>query len=893
MGEQWSMDSDPRTDGALLRSFRERGDRGALSLLFERHRARAYRVALSVLHRPSDAEDAVQDAFLNLLAYSDRARPEECLSGLVARMALRAAQRLSRASGRRGVREALWADEQPTAIEGTLDTVVSREVQRAVRDAVQSLDERYRIPVLLYYFEGFSTRETAEVLGLTQSAVTTRLSRAVEKLRRSLGGRQGLVEVPALLALLGAGRSEAASPSLAARLADVAARAPLTSAAPAAPLGLAAGGGLAAKLAAGALVVGVSLGGITAVRRLPPPPGAGAAGAVVPSAARGADHERGNIPAAAPSADRPAGQASERQGSVAALGRGSEDAALRSERSPLKGLSDQVRRGRSKHSLSSSGPISQPQRVSRAPVRVAAAGPTRPQAAEPAAVSAPGASPASGHTPLAPIARMPLAEQRRLGLSLLERAWRDARAAGVGSSEILTALARIDVNWGYALAATLPAAEKPAARQAILQQTARTDPQEVARWLDVSTHEDATSAPLFVLLDVGHRLTPDDQQTAQRFLDRAVKAMQSRPSTWGDILAWARVAALARELDDPRADGLIAETLKLVSGREAEAVKAEAEDDGRLRGRILPDVYGYAARQLAAADPPAAQALLARIPDARERFSQAMLMVRSLASYDVALAHRLLQENRPSEEGIAQERERNWALAARTVAYRLARRDPAAVDALAHQIRDPGYRIDALAMAARYAPPERAAALYEEAMDTVRDVSRHEGLVTVAARLAEAMPVGPYRRAACALALEELRRTGWTTGPRLIGGTDLVPLEGAAHIAFALGPIDPEAARDLLEEARRHASVPGERNPEWPNERMGRSGRSADALIAAALAAIDPGRAVDLALALPVAPAGPRLDTLRRVGEYLGAGPEARADYRFESGSIDEDENYR
>ncbi len=95
------MDPVPCPDVDLLRRFRENGDRQAPSLLFERHRGLAYRLALGVLRNPADAEDAAQDAFIKLLAYEPRAHPYTSLPGLVAQMAIRSAQNLARSAGRR------------------------------------------------------------------------------------------------------------------------------------------------------------------------------------------------------------------------------------------------------------------------------------------------------------------------------------------------------------------------------------------------------------------------------------------------------------------------------------------------------------------------------------------------------------------------------------------------------------------------------------------------------------------------------------------------------------------------------------------------------------------------------------------------------------------------
>ena len=50
------------------------------------------------------------------------------------------------------------------------------------KEAIRMLDEKYRVVVLLYYIEGFSTADIGKILGLTEGAVRSRLSRARKQL---------------------------------------------------------------------------------------------------------------------------------------------------------------------------------------------------------------------------------------------------------------------------------------------------------------------------------------------------------------------------------------------------------------------------------------------------------------------------------------------------------------------------------------------------------------------------------------------------------------------------------------------------------------------------------------------------------------------------------------
>ncbi|MBR6476920.1 MAG: sigma-70 family RNA polymerase sigma factor, partial [Lachnospiraceae bacterium] len=55
------------------------------------------------------------------------------------------------------------------------------------KEALAILGEEYRLPVVLYYVQGFQTKEIAKILGISDAAVRTRLTRAREQLRKYYG----------------------------------------------------------------------------------------------------------------------------------------------------------------------------------------------------------------------------------------------------------------------------------------------------------------------------------------------------------------------------------------------------------------------------------------------------------------------------------------------------------------------------------------------------------------------------------------------------------------------------------------------------------------------------------------------------------------------------------
>ena len=132
-----------------------------------------YRLALSYLKTPEDAEDVCQAVFLRLVEKGEKVRPGKeraWLAKVTANLC-----RDSLRSARRRQTEPLTDDPEDT-----------RSGPSPLLDAIMSLGEKERAAVYLFYYEGYSTSETAEILGLSVTAVTSRLSRAREHLRNQL-----------------------------------------------------------------------------------------------------------------------------------------------------------------------------------------------------------------------------------------------------------------------------------------------------------------------------------------------------------------------------------------------------------------------------------------------------------------------------------------------------------------------------------------------------------------------------------------------------------------------------------------------------------------------------------------------------------------------------------
>lgn len=165
--------------------------------LVKRYEKTLYNFGLRMCDNPSDAEDMVQDTFLNVFKYLEGFRYETKFKNWLYRVATSACLKKKRRSKFAPERELsldefLPADESAVSVELPrwaslpLDQVLDEELGAVIRQALLDLPEKYRLVVVLRDVEGFSTQEAADILELTPTNVKVRLHRARLFLREAL-----------------------------------------------------------------------------------------------------------------------------------------------------------------------------------------------------------------------------------------------------------------------------------------------------------------------------------------------------------------------------------------------------------------------------------------------------------------------------------------------------------------------------------------------------------------------------------------------------------------------------------------------------------------------------------------------------------------------------------
>lgn len=142
----------------------------------ERYLDMVYRVALNWFRNPADAEDAAQNTMLRLWRTDTAFTDEEHLRRWLARVTVNECKRISASPWRR----------RTVSLEACPEPVFSDPARQTLFREVMGLPGKYRVPLYLYYYEGYAVAEIGELLGLKPSTVQTRLARARDRLKTQL-----------------------------------------------------------------------------------------------------------------------------------------------------------------------------------------------------------------------------------------------------------------------------------------------------------------------------------------------------------------------------------------------------------------------------------------------------------------------------------------------------------------------------------------------------------------------------------------------------------------------------------------------------------------------------------------------------------------------------------
>jgi len=130
-----------------------------------------YRISCSQLSQRCDRDDAVGECLLKAWQKRHQLRDERYMQTWVVRILINECHNINKKRSRTSS-----LDEIP-------DSAAPADADHELRDALLGLDESLRLPILLYYIEGYSVKEVAKILRIAQGTVKSRMSRGRQKLK--------------------------------------------------------------------------------------------------------------------------------------------------------------------------------------------------------------------------------------------------------------------------------------------------------------------------------------------------------------------------------------------------------------------------------------------------------------------------------------------------------------------------------------------------------------------------------------------------------------------------------------------------------------------------------------------------------------------------------------
>ncbi len=183
---------DMRSDAAIVQAVLD-GDANAFEVLVLRYQKKVYNTVLRLAGDAAEAEDLSQEVFLKIFRGLSSFRGESSFSTYIYRVAANTAIDALRRKEAPTVSlsvenedgeefELALPDEGPLPME----LLESRERRQAIVKAIDALPEHHRSVILLREMDGMSYQDIAQIMGLTEGTVKSRINRARARLRQLL-----------------------------------------------------------------------------------------------------------------------------------------------------------------------------------------------------------------------------------------------------------------------------------------------------------------------------------------------------------------------------------------------------------------------------------------------------------------------------------------------------------------------------------------------------------------------------------------------------------------------------------------------------------------------------------------------------------------------------------
>lgn len=171
------------SDAELVERSRQ-GDDSAFRLLVHQHQQQVRSIVLSMLGDTAESDDVAQEVFIRFYRSIQDFRGEAALSTYLSRIAINLSLNEIKRRETRHTRITFFHGNELQADRADARVDPERqEIREAVQKALQLLEPDFRAVVVLRLIDGYSVKETAEILQLPQGTVASRLARGQEKLK--------------------------------------------------------------------------------------------------------------------------------------------------------------------------------------------------------------------------------------------------------------------------------------------------------------------------------------------------------------------------------------------------------------------------------------------------------------------------------------------------------------------------------------------------------------------------------------------------------------------------------------------------------------------------------------------------------------------------------------
>jgi RNA polymerase sigma-70 factor (ECF subfamily) len=179
------LSANQATSDEVLIGRIAKGDRLAMQVLFARHHVRVYRFVLRLVGNPTTAEDLISEVFLDVWRQADRFEGRSAVSTWMLAIA-----RFKALSALRKRPDEELDEETAATIEDTADTpevaLEKKDKSTVLRQCLEKLSPEHKEIIDLVYYHEKSVEEVAEIVGIPENTVKTRMFYARKKLAELL-----------------------------------------------------------------------------------------------------------------------------------------------------------------------------------------------------------------------------------------------------------------------------------------------------------------------------------------------------------------------------------------------------------------------------------------------------------------------------------------------------------------------------------------------------------------------------------------------------------------------------------------------------------------------------------------------------------------------------------